>query len=66
MADQSKRPIGYQITSTYCREHAPGGLVDFYQPMREGEDYGVPYRCDVCDQELNPTTWEQGEKAVYG
>jgi hypothetical protein len=66
VTSRSKRPVGYQVTQTYCREHAPDGLVDLYEPIREGVDYGVPFICDVCDGKLTPETWEQGERAVYG
>lgn len=49
-----KRPIGWQVTSTYCIEHAPEGLREFYPPLFEGEDHGVPFICDACNQPLKP------------
>ncbi len=56
-----KRPIGYQVTSTWCRECAPEGVSDSYPPLREGDDHGVPYRCDICDRPLTPCEHEFGE-----
>jgi hypothetical protein len=47
-----KRAIGWTITQTYCCECAPEGLREFYPPLREGDDHGVPYICDVCDKKL--------------
>jgi hypothetical protein len=55
----ARRPLGFQITQTWCREHAPEGVRDCYAPLREGDDHGVPYHCDACDAELLPCehTW---------
>jgi hypothetical protein len=39
----------------------PEGLRDFYPPMREGDDRGVPYICDVCNQQLKPTTEDNAD-----
>lgn len=57
----AKRPIGYQFTQTFCYACAPEGLQDFHEPMREGDDYGVPFHCDMCDEKLTPENWENGE-----
>lgn len=29
--------------------------------MREGDDFGVPFRCDICEQELLPCDHEWGD-----
>jgi hypothetical protein len=56
-----KRPIGWQVTSTYCRECAPDALRDSCAPMREGDDYGVSYACDACGENLLPCDHQWGE-----
>lgn len=64
MTPQSRQsngqPIGYQVTRTYCRACAPEGLREFHEPMREGDDHGVPYCCDTCDEPLLPCDHEWG------
>ena len=55
-----RAPIGYRVTQTYCRGCAPEGLRDYYAPMREGDDHGVP-SCDVCGEGLTPCGHEWGE-----
>ncbi len=47
----TSRPIGWQITSTYCLQCAPEGLRDYHPPILEGEDFGVPYVCDQCGKD---------------
>lgn len=54
----SKPPIGYMVTQTWCRECAPEGVRDYHTPMREGDDHGVPYSCDVCGEDLLPCAHE--------
>lgn len=49
-----KRPVGYVVTQHFCLDCAPEGLRDFYEPMREGEDHGVPYSCDMCGKDMTP------------
>lgn len=51
---KNKKPIGYQITSTWCKDCVPEGVVEFYNPMCEGDDDGVPYECDICGKKLLP------------
>jgi hypothetical protein len=60
-AMSTKRPLGWRITSTYCPACAPDGIRDCYAPMREGDDHGVPYSCDICDELLLPCEHEWGE-----
>lgn len=57
----SRRPIGYQVTYTYCRACAPEGMRDYREPMREGDDHGVPFSCDECGGRLGPCDheWEE-------
>jgi hypothetical protein len=57
MSDQAKggRAIGFQITSTWCLDCAPEGVKELYPAMREGDDQGVPYDCDICCKALTPT-----------
>lgn len=57
----SRRPLGYQITITYCRGCAPEGVTESYEPLREGDDYGVPYHCDLCGEDLLPCGHEWGK-----
>lgn len=59
--NEAKRPIGYAVTRYWCRKCAPEGIRDYYSPMREGDDYGVPYDCDVCEGPLLPCDHEWGE-----
>lgn len=50
-----KRPIGWVSPVVhYCIGCAPDGLTENYPPLREGDDYGVPYSCDVCGANLKP------------
>jgi hypothetical protein len=58
-----RRPIGWSVTTTYCPDCVPEGLRDFYPPMREGDDRGVPYICDICNQQLKPTTEDNADGA---
>jgi hypothetical protein len=51
---EDRRPIGYTITRYWCRNCAPEGVRDFREPLRVGDDHGVPYYCDDCDGELLP------------
>jgi hypothetical protein len=55
-----KQALGFQVTHTWCRECAPEGVRDFCAPLREGDDYGVPYACDVCDARLVPCNHKWG------
>lgn len=57
----TQRPIGWRITSTYCRACAPDGVRDCYAPMLEGADHDVPYSCDICYELLLPCDHEWGE-----
>lgn len=52
------RPLGFQITSTWCRTCAPEGITESYAPLREGDDHGVPYDCDICGKPLLPCEHE--------
>lgn len=55
-----RRPIGYESPVLYyCLGCVPDALSESYEPMREGDDHGVPYHCDVCGAELAPS--EGGE-----
>lgn len=56
----AKRVIGYTVTYVWCRECAPEGIRDSYPPMVKEDDYGVPYACDVCGEELKPCDHEWG------
>lgn len=49
-----KAVLGWRVTTTLCRECASEGMRDFHPPLREGDDHGVPYHCDSCDQKLVP------------
>jgi hypothetical protein len=57
----SARPIGWQVTATFCRACVPEGISESGAPMREGDDYGVPYRCDTCGEKLLPCDHAWGE-----
>lgn len=57
----SRASLGYRVTATYRRECAPEGVRDNYHPIREGDDHGVPYHCDLCDGPLTPCRHEWGE-----
>jgi hypothetical protein len=61
------RAIGYTITNYWCRKCVPEGVVDSYPPMREGDDHGVPYHCDLCDEPLLPCdhVWEDDWHRAY-
>jgi hypothetical protein len=50
----TRRPIGYTITRYWCRKCAPESALDSWEPMREGDDHGVPYHCDDCGEPLLP------------
>lgn len=67
-ARRARRPVGYQVTSTYCRSCAPEGVRDCYEPMREGDDYGVPFSCDRCQEPLAPCdhVWDDWAAAFGG
>lgn len=62
-----KRAIGYTITNYWCRKCVPEGIHDSYAPMREGDDHGVPYDCDVCGEKLLPCDheWEDTWNRAY-
>lgn len=61
-AERARRSaIGYTVTYVWCRDCAPEGVRDYHEPMREGDDWGVAYRCDTCDAELKPCEHKWGE-----
>lgn len=49
-----KRPIGFTIEHYWCRDCAPEGIRDCHDPLREGDDAGIPWHCDDCGKELLP------------
>lgn len=59
------RTIGYQVTHTYCRSCAPEGVRDYYPALIEGDDCGVPYRCDDCGEPLAPCEHEWGKWGAW-
>lgn len=64
MSALARRPLGYQITSTWCRNCVPESVTDSYEPIREGDDYGVSFRCDICDASLLPCDHEWTDWSV--
>lgn len=60
-------PIGYTITRRWCRACAPEGVQEFHEPLREGDDKGVPYDCDDCGKPLTACehVWEDEWHAAY-
>lgn len=49
----SKKILGYQYTTTMCRGCAlDRDVADYVPPLREGDDYGVPFFCDYCGETL--------------
>ena len=64
---EPRRPVGYTITHYWCRKCVPEGVRDSYSPMREGDDYGVPYSCDDCGEPLLPCDhdWEPKWSRAY-
>jgi hypothetical protein len=68
MTTTTRRPLGYQVTQTFCRACAPEGVRDFCNPMREGDDHGIPYSCDVCGEDLKPCEhkWNEWRPAFGG
>lgn len=50
-----RQAIGYEFTRTWCLACAPEGIVDCYEPMLEGDNYGI---CDDCGKELKPCDHE--------
>lgn len=60
----TQRPIGWRITSTYCRGCAPDGLRDSYAPMLEGADHGVPYSCSPAI--TNGASGDRGFRVANG
>lgn len=65
MSVAGRRPIGYEVTRTWCRVCAPEGVVEFSTPLREGEDLGVPYVCDDCGTVLAPCEHEWSSWRPY-
>lgn len=61
------RAIGYTITQHWCRKCVPEGISEGVEPLREGDDYGVPYHCDVCGEPLLPCDhdWEPKWSLAY-
>jgi hypothetical protein len=57
----SKRAIGYTVTYHWCRRCVPEGISESYAPLREGDDAGIPYHCDMCDSAMLPCDHEWGE-----
>lgn len=58
----SKKILGYQYTVTMCRGCGLSrDASDFVPPLLEGDDYGVPFRCDYCDEPLIACEHEWGD-----
>jgi hypothetical protein len=57
----SKRAIGFAVTYHWCRRCAPEGIAESCQPMREGDDHGIPYSCDTCGGDLLPCDHQWGD-----
>ncbi len=63
------RPIGYTIERFWCRSCVPEGIIDSgYEPLREGDDHGIPYYCDDCGEPLLPCDheWDEWRPAFRG
>lgn len=68
-AHRQRRPIGYVVTSYYCRKCAPDGVREFHEPeMKSDEDALIPYVCDVCGEEFKPCDrqWDDWTAAYQG
>lgn len=61
----TRRIVGYVITSEWCRECVPDGVEESYDPERESDDGTVVGVCQVCGKPFTPCDheWEEWKDA---
>lgn len=68
----AKAIAGFTATQYWCRECAPEGVTYGGYEVYDEEQYGFPYSCDICGEDLKPCehdweeVWHDASPEIHG